>query len=95
MPINRNSTLEELLDAGALELQELRTREPITLQIRPLEAWALLGNLQLALSSELNRGATARIGRRIARQLEQAVATTPALKELARRGWSGPGGWLQ
>jgi hypothetical protein len=89
MPINRNTSLEELLRAAAIELRELDTREPITIRLRPLQAWALLGNLQLALGHERNIGATARVGRHIARLLERAVATTPALKEIARRGWKG------
>ena len=89
MPINRNTSLEELLRAAAIELRELDTREPITIKLRPLQAWALLGNLQLALGHERNTGATARVGRHIARLLERAVATTPALKEIARRGWKG------
>jgi hypothetical protein len=87
MPIDKNTSFEELLKVAAVELKQLRRREPVTLELKPLEAWALLGNLQLALSDEHNRGASARIGRRIARMLARAVATTPALRELATRGW--------
>jgi hypothetical protein len=94
MPINRKTSLEELLKAGARELQELLNREPITVELRPLQAWALLGNLQLALTHERNKGATARIGRQVAKLLEREIATTPALKEIARRGWKGEGGDL-
>jgi hypothetical protein len=95
MPINRKTPLDELLQAAALELRELDTREPILIELRPLQAWALLGNLQLALGHERNTGATARVGRQIARLLEREVATTPALKEIARRGWKGEGaGWF-
>jgi hypothetical protein len=87
--------MEELLAAAAIELQELANRAPITLRMRPVEAWALLGNLQLALLHDRNKGATARIGRQIARRLEQQIATTPALKELVRRGWKGEAAeWL-
>ncbi|MGH8013769.1 MAG: hypothetical protein ACREQ4_14855 [Candidatus Binataceae bacterium] len=93
MPINRNTTIEELLEAGAIELRELSHRGPIILKLKPLEAWALIGNLQLALASERNRGATARIGRRIGRVLEHEVATTPALKEIVRHGWSEDTDW--
>jgi hypothetical protein len=89
MCINRNTSLEELLRAGAIELQELSNHEPIIIELQPLQAWALLGNLQLALSHEHNKGATARTGRQFAELLERAVATTPALKEIVRRGWSG------
>jgi hypothetical protein len=89
MPINRNTSLEELLKAGARELKELSNREPITIELRPLQAWALLGNLQLALAHECNKGATARISRQIAKLLERELATTPALKEIVRRGWRG------
>jgi hypothetical protein len=95
MSIYRETSLEELLKAGASELQELINREPITVELRPFEAWALLGNLQLALTHERNRGATARIGRQIAKSIERQIATTPALKEIVRRGWKGEiTGWL-
>ncbi|MGH7985727.1 MAG: hypothetical protein ACREQX_05505 [Candidatus Binataceae bacterium] len=93
MPINRNTTIEELLEAGAIELRELSRHDPIVIKLHPLEAWALLGNLQLALASERNQGATARIGRRIGRELERMVATTPALKEIVRRGWGDQTEW--
>jgi hypothetical protein len=95
MPINHNTSLEELLKAGASELEELIHREPITMELRPLHAWALLGNLQLALTHQRNKGATARIGRQIAKLLEHKLAKTPALKEIVRRGWQGEvGDWL-
>ena len=95
MPINRNTNLEELLRAGARELQQLSKDEPISVELKPLQAWALLGNLQLALMHEHNKGATARVGRQIAKLLEREVARTPALKELVRRGWRGEVvGWL-
>ena len=87
MSIGRNTTIEELFEAAAIELDELRRCDSITLQLRPLQAWALLGNLQLALAHERNKGATARVGRLIAKRLERMVANTPALKEVARRGW--------
>ncbi len=60
MPIGRNTSIEELFEAAAIELDELRRRDSITLQLRPLQAWALLGNLQLALAHERNKGATTR-----------------------------------
>jgi hypothetical protein len=87
MPINRNTSTEELFRAATIELNELKKGQTITLQLKPLQAWALLGNLQLALAHERNQGTTARIGYRIAKQLERAVAATPALREVARRGW--------
>jgi hypothetical protein len=89
MPINSNTRLEELLRAGARELRELTNHEPIVVELQPLQAWALLANLQLALTHERNEGATARVGRQIAKLLEGEVATTPALKEIVRRGWRG------
>jgi hypothetical protein len=89
MPINRNTRLAELLTAGAEELQEFRNDAPITVELQPLQAWALLANLQLALSHERNKGATARVGRQIAKLLEREFARTPALKEIVRRGWRG------
>ena len=63
MPIGRDTSIEGLFEAAAIELDELGRHDSITLQLRPLEAWALLGNLQLALAHERNKRATARIGR--------------------------------
>ena len=89
MPIDRRTSLKDLLAAATIDLQELSRRDAVMLELRPLEAWALLGNLQLALTIDPNRGAAERIGRRIAKLLENAVAITPALKEVVRRGWKG------
>jgi hypothetical protein len=97
MPVNlyRKMPLQELLKAAAIERRELSNREPVAIELRPLQAWALLGNLQLALAHERNTGATARVGRQIARLLERELAITPALKEIVRRGWKGEvGDWL-
>ena len=87
MSIDENTNLEELLRVAGAELEQLRQRSPIRFELKAIDAWALVGNLQLALLHGSNRGASARIGRRIARSLEHALATTPALKEIVRRGW--------
>jgi len=55
MPIGQNTSFEELCEAAAIELDELR-RRTVTLLLRPLQAWALMGNLQLALARERNKG---------------------------------------
>lgn len=59
----------------------------VVLELTALEGWALLCMVQLALRHPLNVGRTAAIARPIAEVLERAVATTPALAEVARRGW--------
>jgi len=51
------------------------------------ECWALIGNLQLALSHPENVGPSADIARNIAHHLIREVAKTPAEIEVARRGW--------
>lgn len=61
--------------------------QPITLLLSKLQAWALLSQLQLALRHPENKGATADIGRHFAEVIQKQVAVTPALAEVAKRGW--------
>lgn len=88
---------DPLRDAGEAELLARFTEEfkalaerkgtTVILELTALEAWTLLATIQLALRHPLNVGGTSRIARELATLLERAVATTPALAEVARRGW--------
>jgi hypothetical protein len=60
---------------------------PINLLLSKLQAWALFGQLQLALRHPENKGATADIARHFAEQIQKQIATTPVLAEVAKRGW--------
>jgi hypothetical protein len=62
-------------------------QEPIILQLTPQEAWAVLCNIQLAARHPRNTGITRILGQAVAHRIQSAVATTPALKEIAERGW--------
>lgn len=75
---------EELLAAAAVEIdptQIIELQVPITL------AWAIIGALQLALRHEhYQKKNNARRVRHFVEQVGGQIATTPALKELFRRG---------
>ena len=54
----------------------------------PLEAWALLCQVQLACRHPENTGPTRDVAVRIARGFQRQIATTPALAIVAECGWS-------
>lgn len=57
------------------------------LRLTPLEAWALLGQIQLAMRHPKNVGPTRRMVESIARRIQFVVAPEGALAIIARRGW--------
>jgi hypothetical protein len=61
--------------------------QPIELLLSKLQAWALFSQLQLALRHPKNKGATADIAKHFAEVIQKQVAVTPALAEVAKRGW--------
>jgi len=61
--------------------------QPIELLLSKLQAWALLSQLQLALRHPENKGTTAAIAKHFAEVIQKQVAKTPALAEVAKRGW--------
>jgi hypothetical protein len=63
----------------------------VALILDPQEALVLLGNLQLALRHAGNMGGSAEIALAIARKLEAYLAFSPALAEVAARGWRDAG----
>lgn len=79
----------ELLRAFAEEFKELCASERrVELELTPLEAWALMSNLQLALRHPNNVGPTARTAKGVAERLQGIVAPDGVLAEVARRGWN-------
>jgi len=71
--------------------QEFKSQEKqaktVTLVLDFTSAWALFCNIQLALRHPGNTGSTGKIARAIAQNLEKEIAVTPAIREVARRGW--------
>ncbi len=81
-------TAADLLDAATIELEELQSLPPISLDIDGAVAFTLLAQLQLALRHPANDRAAAAIARTVAQEIEHCLAPTgPALAELIRRGW--------
>ncbi len=79
---------DELFDNFAIEFKALvDDKQPILLEITKLQAWTIFCQIQLALRHPENTGPTANIARAIAIQLARALAPTPALAEVAKRGW--------
>jgi len=64
---------------------------PVEFKLGPVEAWQLMGLLQLALAHPANTGAAAETGRKLALQLQAHLAVTPALQAVAERGWHRAG----
>jgi hypothetical protein len=63
-------------------------QQPVILQLGGWEAWALLAQIQLACRHPENNGPTRQVAEQIARQIQAAVATTPALAAMAEMGWN-------
>jgi len=79
---------KELFAQFSKEFAELdKDVQPVLLTMTKVQAWALMSQLQLALRHPENTGRTSTMAREIAETIERNVATTPALKEVARRGW--------
>lgn len=84
--INKAADLEQRF---AAELQALdRSGLDIVLTLTPVQAWILLGQLQLALRHPGNVGQSAALAREIADRVQKGVAPSGALKEVAEQGWN-------
>jgi len=71
----------------AHDLAGLAEGPPLLLEIPAEDAWLLFSCLQLVLRHPGLPDLTRSRMERVARSLECAVAVTPALREMARRGW--------
>jgi len=70
------------------EFRALAARvDRFTLSIRPVDAWILLSQLQLALRHPKNTGPSSEAAKQIARRLQSIVAPHGALAAVAERGW--------
>ena len=80
---------DDLEAAFVAEFEELAQRtHRLVLSVTPLEAWALLCQVQLACRHPENTGPTRAIAVRIARQFQSQIAPDGALAIVAERGWS-------
>lgn len=64
-----------------------RDPQPVVLEMRKLEAWMLFSEIQLALRHPKNTGPSRDYVVKIAKEIERQIAVTPALKEVAAKGW--------
>ncbi len=65
----------------------LQSKPPITITLSAVEAWVLMSQLQLALRHPKNKGSSAAIVMKIAQNLQDELAITDVLKEVAEMGW--------
>lgn len=77
------------------DFARLEDHPGVDMHLSAYQAWCVLGQLQLAHRHPENTGPSAQIAAGIARELESAVATTPALARVAQQGWeaNGDGDW--
>ena len=78
---------DDLFKRFAAEMDELRKGAAIGMVLNPLDAWVVLGLLQVALSHPETPDNTREVGERVARSLQEAVAPDGALAEVAELGW--------
>lgn len=78
-----------LIDEARDELEQLIAGTPVVVELDPLEAWAVLSHIQLALRHPDNNGALSRAGRDAGKRLQDALGERlgPVLHELAEMGW--------
>lgn len=79
-----STTLIELLD----EIKALDSVPAVQLNLGPIDAWCLMGELQLACKHPLNIGLPREVAETVARGIQRELATTPALQKLAEAGWT-------
>lgn len=79
---------DELEAQFVAEFKALAERKQnVCLEMKPLDAWIILSQLQLALRHPQNTGEAAQRARHIAHQLQAIVAPDGALAIVALRGW--------
>lgn len=66
-------------------LADLAAANAVELTLTPQQAWAVLGQLQLA--ARVNDGLSAHIARGVADSIQEKVAQTPTLRTVAEQGW--------
>lgn len=64
------------------------SKERLSVELSPMEAWALMTAMQLAMRHPaVLRSPTMQEARTAARRLQELVAMTPALRAIANMGW--------
>lgn len=79
---------QKFFDQFREEMLLIDENPPLTLTLKRSEAFLLLSQLQLALRHPENTGFAADWIRRLGETLEGAVSVSPAIADVARRGWS-------
>lgn len=59
----------------------------VFIQLTATAAWCLLGQLQLACRHPRNNGASRQVAEDVAHEIQDRLATTPALRRVAEMGW--------
>lgn len=85
-PSVHNLPDEQLLALAEEDMRRLQ-HDHTMLNLTLPEAMILLAQVQLALRHPGNTGSSAAVATRLARRLERIVSLTPAIGEIARRGW--------
>lgn len=78
---------DEAYKCFSAEFQALEGR-PFLLETDAVTAWAIMAQIQLALRHPQNKGGTAKIARKVAKDIIDTLAPPgTALREVADRGW--------
>ena len=83
-----NMSEEQLKEQFRKEFEALcKSNHGFFLKMSTSETWCVLGQLQLALRHPANNGPSAKTAKRIAEQLQRAIAPGGVMKFIADRGW--------
>lgn len=81
--------IKDLLEEAFMkDFQMLAYNKLYKVEFTLLELWVILANLQLALRHSLNIGSSSHIAFEVAKKIQEIVSITPALKNVAERGWN-------
>jgi hypothetical protein len=91
------STVPPLLDVPPAFARDFEVlfydKQSIQLEMSKYQAWCFLSAVQLASRHPLGRESTPmQTAMKMARAIQEAIATTPALANVAERGWSEDAG---
>ena len=78
----------KLFDRFSEEFPGEMDNQPVIIESDALTMWCVASSIQLACRHPKNTGPTAHIAEVFARKIFDQIATTPALKEVAEKGWN-------
>jgi len=79
---------DDLLEQGLKDLAaQVESGPGIEIRLTFLEAWAILRLLQETLHQPHRTDPSRSLIEEVARRIQREIATTPALEEIAKRGW--------